>query len=60
MERDDTISRAAAIDALNRIGSLDTYADREYAESIFEEIPSAQPSIRCKDCKHQVKGMASG
>ena len=42
----DVISRQAAIDALNRIGSLDTYADREYAESIFEEIPSAQPDYQ--------------
>ena len=42
----DCIDRQVAIDALNRIGSLDTYADREYAESIFEEIPSAQPDYQ--------------
>ena len=42
----DVISRQAAIEALNRIGSLDTYADREYAESIFEEIPSVQPDYQ--------------
>lgn len=40
---DDTISRQAAIDALNRIGSLDTDADMEYAKGIFERLPSAQP-----------------
>jgi len=39
---DDLISRQAAIDALESIGSLDTEADREYARSVFEALPSAQ------------------
>lgn len=43
----DLISRQAAIDALGRIGSLDTYADREYATEIFMNLPSAQP-IECR------------
>ena len=48
----DTISRQAAIDALESIGSLDTEADRKYARSVFEALPSAQPEIiRCKDCR---------
>lgn len=39
----DLISRQAAIDALDSIGSLDTDADREYARGIFNALPSAQP-----------------
>lgn len=38
---DDTISRRAAIDALESIGSIDTEADKEYARSVFEALPSA-------------------
>lgn len=50
---DRVISLKAAIDALGRIGSLDTYADREYATETFMNLPSAQPEIiRCKECKH--------
>lgn len=50
---DDTISRQAAIDALESIGSIDTEADKEYARSVFEALPSAQPEIiKCKECKH--------
>ena len=41
---DDVIYRRAAIDALGRIGSLDTYEDREYATEIFMNLPSAQPA----------------
>ena len=41
----DLISRQAAIDALDNIGSLDTDADREYARSIFNAVPSAQQDI---------------
>jgi len=40
---DDIISRQAAIDALVCIGSLDTEADRKYARSVLEALPSAQP-----------------
>lgn len=39
----DLIDRQAAIDALEDIGSLDTEADRKYARSVFETLPSAQP-----------------
>lgn len=57
---DDTISRQAAIDALD--GEL-TITGRENAETIrdyingvdkkLRELPSAEPEIiRCKDCKH--------
>lgn len=50
---DDTISRQQAIDALESIGSLDTEADRQYARTVFENLPSAQTEIiRCKDCRH--------
>lgn len=42
----DLISRKAAIDALDRIGSLDTEADKKYARSVFEALPSAQPERR--------------
>lgn len=52
---DDTISRRAAIDALESIGSIDTEADKEYARSVFEALPSAQPEIiRCEDCKYYI------
>ena len=47
---DDTISRRAAIDALDRIGSLDTEADRKYARSIFEALPSAHLQRACVNC----------
>lgn len=40
---DDTISRVMAINALESIGSIDTEADKEYARSVFEALPSAQP-----------------
>lgn len=40
---DDTISRRMAINALESIGSLDTEADKKYARSVFEALPSAQP-----------------
>lgn len=39
----DLIERQAAIDALESIGSLDTEADRQYARTVFENLPSAQP-----------------
>ena len=40
---DDLISRQAAIDALDMIGSVDTDADRKYAMEVFMSLPSAQP-----------------
>lgn len=39
----DLISRQAAINALDRIGSLDTDADRRYGRQALEALPSAQP-----------------
>lgn len=45
---DDLISRKAAIEAIESIGSLDTNADREYARSVFETLPSVQPEIESK------------
>ena len=39
---DDLISRQAAIDALDSIGSLDTDADREYARQVFNHLPTAE------------------
>lgn len=40
---DDAVSRQAVIDALENIGSLDTEADKEYAKSVFEELPPVTP-----------------
>lgn len=42
---DDAVSRQQAIDALESIGSLDTEADKKYARSVFEALPSAQPKV---------------
>lgn len=42
----DLVSRQAAINALENIGSLDTEADRKYARSVFEALPSAQPDLK--------------
>lgn len=42
----DLIEREAAIDAIERIRSVDTYADLEYAKDIFRNIPPAQPEQR--------------
>ena len=39
----DLISRQAALDALDSIGSVDTYADREYAREVFERLPTIDP-----------------
>ena len=38
----DLISRKAAIEALESIGSVDTEADKEFAIEIFEALPSVQ------------------
>lgn len=40
--KNDVIYRQDAIDAIECIGSLDTEADKKYARSIFEALPSAQ------------------
>ena len=48
---DRSISLQAAIDAIDDIGSVDTYADRVYAKGIMRMLPSAQPEIvRCEEC----------
>ena len=64
---DDLISRRAAIDAIGKVADElykniikgATFPQRQwfdgmaYAESVLENLPSAQPDIiRCKDCKH--------
>lgn len=54
---DDTISRVMAINALESIGSIDTEADKEYARSVFEALPSAQPEYKeLQDWKTDFKG----
>lgn len=50
----DLISRQAAVDALESIGSLDTDADREYARSVFETLPSAQPEQQWIPCSERL------
>lgn len=57
----DTISRQAAIDALNALekdghayvnGAFFETILRDEVKRVLEELPSAQPEIiRCKDCK---------
>lgn len=44
----DLIYRQAAIEALESIGSLDTEADKKYARSVFEALPSAEPVSQFK------------
>lgn len=62
---EDSISRQAAIDALNSLqkfslidskGCLHGVGVRlKFAVQKFEQLPSAQPEIiRCKECKHNV------
>ena len=47
----DTISRQAAIDAIERNAYRHTYIDQ--IVDIIKGLPSAQPEIvRCKDCKY--------
>ena len=43
---EDCISRQDVMEALDRIGSLDTEADREYAKGIFDNIPPTTPTER--------------
>lgn len=48
---DDTISRQAAIDELDK-GAWGVEWDKALAKAMIESLPSAQPEIiRCKDCK---------
>ena len=61
-QKDDTISRQAAIDAIRASTSkytgfmeMEMYTDDDAVEAI-EALPSAQPEIiRCKDCTYQVE-----
>lgn len=54
---DDTISRAAAIEAVRQLviagwGTDHGVMDSDVIYETLEELPSAQPEIiRCKDCK---------
>ena len=50
----DLISRQAAIDAIDSIGSLDTDADREYARGIFNALPSVQPEPHWIPCEREL------
>ena len=50
----DLISRQAAIDALDMIGSVDTDADREYAREVFMSLPSAQPEPQWIPCSERL------
>ena len=55
----DTIDRQAAIDAIRkeyggiRNANMDGDFLADEIEFILSKIPSAQPIIRCKDCKHR-------
>ena len=50
----DTISRQAAIDALNEVVKDHSITDFDAIASILD-LPPAQPEIiRCKDCKHWI------
>lgn len=61
----DIISRQAAIDALGKIGSVDTYADLDYAIGVFKDLPSVEavpvvhgrwvkqnPLVDTEECSH--------
>ena len=48
----DTISRQAAIDALEDAEDAFGYLTKDWRE-VLEQLPPIQPEIiRCKDCKH--------
>ena len=66
VDMDELISRKAAIDALadyihniDRVystGKLSADDCREAAQSVLDDLPSAQPDIiRCKGCKHFIR-----
>ena len=61
MNMNDTISRQAAMDALNnelRCGAVINLCGLEAAYEVIEGLPSAEPQIiRCKNCKHYKYGM---
>ena len=49
----DCISREQAIEALDRIGSVDTEADREYARDIFDNLSPVTPTERTGEWKSE-------
>ena len=51
---EDCINRQDAIEALDRIGSLDTEDDREYAKGIFDNIPPVTPTERTGEWEHHI------
>lgn len=59
----DTISRQAAIDAVNKIAPVNTEYDCTLIDIldvryVLTELPSAEPEIiKCKDCKHYLSGV---
>lgn len=49
---DDTISRRAAIEAIDSVCEYCEYFKNEKLIQTIKDLPSAQPQIiRCKDCK---------
>lgn len=64
MEKDDAISRRAAIERLEHLSACDepfveigtddeTFIGKYEAITAMSDLPSAQPEIiRCKECKH--------
>ncbi len=50
----DLISRREAIDALDKIGSLDTNADKIYARELFKALPSAQSEQQWIPCSERL------
>ena len=51
---DDLISRQAAIDALHMhlMYRMGTDSNKKRLDEWINNLPSVQPSIRCKDCGH--------
>lgn len=45
----DLIERQDALDALEKIGWIETKADKEYAIQLFTDLPSAQPDQYIKE-----------
>ena len=55
---DDTIYRQATINAINALHEMPN-AWLDYAVDAVMALPSAQPEIRCRDCKHWDKTWAN-
>ena len=54
----DLIDRQDAIDAFQTVGSAFVYGDDvcKAIVSRLKKLPTAEPIIRCKDCKHYNAG----